>query len=78
MLYTSPYSNGNAMTVESSFISKDEKLLFAASDGYLYTVNKSDGKITDEKFIGASVLNTPVVYNDSVIVSDFSGRVIKF
>lgn len=78
VLYTSPYSNGNAMTVESSFISKDEKLLFVTSDGYLYTVNKSNGKITDEKFIGASVLNTPVVYNDSVIVSDFSGRVIKF
>lgn len=78
LLYTSPYSNGDAMTVESSFVSVGDSLLFASSDGYVYTVNKSDGKITDEKFVGASVLNTPVVYENSVIVSDFSGRIIKF
>lgn len=78
LMYTAPYTKDDAQTVESSFVSVDDKLLFAASDGYVYTVNKNDGKIVNEQFVGAAVFGTPALHNGKVVVCDFAGRVIKF
>lgn len=76
LVYTAPYTSGDSQTVESDIIEKDGKLIFAASDGYVYAADKS-GKILEKINVGSPILSTPIVLEDAVIVGDFSGRLVK-
>ena len=76
LVYTAPYTSGDSQTVESDIIEKDEKLIFAASDGYVYVADKS-GKILEKINVGSPVLSTPIVLEDAVVVADFSGMLVK-
>ncbi len=76
LVYTAPYTSGDAQTVESDIIEKDGKLIFASSDGYIYAADKS-GNISEKINIGSPVLSTPIVLGDKIIVADFSGRLVK-
>lgn len=76
LVYTAPYTSGDSQTVESDIIEKDGKLIFAASDGYVYVADKS-GKILEKINVGSPILSTPIVLEDAVIVGDFSGRLVK-
>lgn len=76
LVYTAPYTSGDAQTVESDIIEKDGELIFASSDGYIYIADKS-GNISEKINIGSPILSTPIVLGDKIIVADFSGRLIQ-
>lgn len=78
MVYTAPYTHGDAATVESTPLLKDGQLIFGASDGYVYRVNAADGQVIAKAFIGAPVFGKVVLCADgSVIAADFAGRVTR-
>ena len=73
MIYT---ASGDVQTIESSLIQlSDGSLAFGASDGKLYIIS-ADGTVQKAVTIGAPIFGSPVYNNDSIIVSDFTGRVI--
>lgn len=75
LISTSPYV-GHSETVEN-IIMHGGKLIFGGSDGNLYIVNADNGEIISKHKINAPVLNNVSVYEDSVIVFDFAGRVSR-
>lgn len=75
LIYTSPYSSGEISTVESSIMVKGDNLIFGASDGYLYVVERISGKLLSEFNIGSPICNSVAFYEGNIIVADFSGKV---
>ena len=75
LLYTAPYTNTDAMTIEPTLLlAADGTLVFGASDGVLYTI-KPDGTVTDKRNIGAPIFGRAAELDGKYIVSDFAGRV---
>lgn len=77
IVYTAPYTSGDVKTVDSGIVTDGDRLIFGASDGYIYTLNLTDGKIIKADYIGSPIFGTPVVNDDYIISADFSGRVFK-
>ncbi|MDE6471107.1 MAG: PQQ-binding-like beta-propeller repeat protein [Eubacterium sp.] len=76
MIYTAPYTSGDSQTIEPSLLQlSDGSLAFGASDGKLYIIS-ADGAIEKTINIGAPIFGSAAYYNGSIIVSDFTGRVI--
>ena len=76
LIYTAPYTNSEAETVEPSILKLyDDTLVFGASDGKLYFMNL-DGKITKTVNIGSPIFSKSASDGENIFVSDFSGRVI--
>lgn len=76
LAYTSPYTNGDCATVESSIVPIGDNLVFGASDGYIYLTDKSLNVIG--KFNTKSpILSSVAVDGDCVIALDFSGNVTR-
>lgn len=75
-LISTPQYVGHSETVEN-LIMQDGKLLFGGSDGNLYIVNAENGEVLSKTAINAPILNNVSVYEDSVIVFDFAGRVSR-
>ena len=76
LIYTAPYTNKDAQTVEPTLIQSfdGKNLLFGASDGYLYEIDEN-GNIISKNNIGAPIFGSVADYNGDTVVSDFSGRV---
>lgn len=75
MIYTAPYTSGESQTIESAMIKRaDGSLMFGASDGKLYIISEA-GAVEKTVDIGAPIFGSCAEYNDSIIVSDFTGRV---
>lgn len=79
LAFTACYTNAsNALTVEGTPVLDGDQIVFGASDGYIYRVNKADGSIAAKTNIGAPILGKVVVNADgSIIAADFAGRVTK-
>lgn len=77
IIYTAPYSGGKDCGVESSFVELDGALVFGANDGYVYKLNMTNGDLISEVNVGAPIFGKAGLHDGKVIVSDFSGRVIK-
>lgn len=75
-MISTPQYIAHSQTVEN-IILHDGKVIFAGSDGFLYTADAESGKVLSKQNIGAPVLGNAAVYNDSIIVSDFAGRVSR-
>lgn len=75
-MISTPQYIAHSQTVEN-IILHDGKVTFAGSDGFLYTADAESGKVLSKQNIGAPVLGNAAVYNDSIIVSDFAGRVSR-
>lgn len=76
LIYTAPYTNGDAETVEPSILKLDDNtLVFGASDGKLYFMNP-EGEITKTVDIGSPIFSKSASDGENIFVSDFSGRVI--
>lgn len=78
IVYTAPYVGKEAQTVESSPVLLGEDIMFGASDGYIYVVNRDTGEIKQTYQTGAPVLGSVAIYEDTIIASDFMGRVSAF
>lgn len=78
MVYTAPYTSKDAQTIESSpVLSSEGNVVFGASDGFVYTVDKASGNILKKQNFGASLLGKVVLDGDAVIGGDFTGRITK-
>lgn len=75
MLFTAPYTNDGAETVESTPILENGQLWFGASDGNIYCLNAADGSVVRTYSVGAPVLGKLVLTEDSIYGADFAGRV---
>lgn len=79
LVYTASYTNqSNGYTVEGTPVLSGDTLIFGASDGYVYRLNKADGSILSKVNVGAPILGKVAVNADgSIIVGDFAGRVTR-
>lgn len=79
LAFTACYTNAkNALTVEGTPMLSGDQLIFAASDGYLYHINKADGSVLSKTNIGAPVFGKVALNADgSVIAGDFAGRITR-
>ena len=78
MIYSVAYSQGDISTVDGSALIEGDKLIFSASDGYLYVYNKNTGELLDRRCMGAPSFVTPVRMGDQIITADFNGNIISF
>lgn len=78
LLYTVPYSRPDAATIETSPVWAGNTVVSGASDGGLYAVNRTDGRLIWSHFTGAPILNTPAVSGKIIITADFGGNVYAF
>ena len=77
-IYTSPYTYGNIMTVESPLIIRGNLLIFAASDGNIYFYDKNTAALKEKIQLGAPALTAPIIKDNSVTAADFYACVRKF
>lgn len=86
MVYATPYSRKGSAGVQAAVTIVGDKLYFGAMDGYLYVINKADGKLVGDEqnskfYLGNPVLSSVIVAKidniDCVIVSDFGGSVTR-
>ena len=78
LVYSSPYSKPESATVESAPMLFNDKIIFGASDGFLYIVNSKDGKVIQKVDLGAPVFASVTPYLNSFFVADFGGSVYRF
>ena len=78
LVYTAPYSKPNAATVESSPVLVGRMIVFGASDGYLYAVDRDNGRIITKINLGAPVLGRACLEGNNLFVADFSGNLSCF
>ncbi|MBR6684402.1 MAG: PQQ-like beta-propeller repeat protein, partial [Firmicutes bacterium] len=78
MIYSVAYSQGEISTVDGSVLVEGDKLIFSASDGYLYVYNKNTGELLERRRVGAPSFVKPVRMGDGIVTADFAGNVIKF
>lgn len=75
LVYTAPYTNGDAQTVEATPVDCGDSLLFGASDGRLYRISKADGSVLGSASVGAPIFGKAAVTDTAYYTTDFAGRV---
>lgn len=78
LVYTAPYSKPPACTVETSPIAVGDMIIFGASDGYLYVVQRDNGRVMSKINLGAPVFSNAFLAGDLLYVADFSGNISCF
>lgn len=77
MIYTSPYTSGEIATVEGTIVPYGDDMVFGASDGWLYRLERRELHRIEKFYVGAPVLSSLCVQGDDVVAIDFSGRVTR-
>ncbi len=78
MVYSAAYSQGDISTADGDLLIEGDKLIFSASDGYLYVYNKTTGELVDRRCVGAPSFVKPIRTGNQIIVADFNGNVVSF
>jgi|LGOV01.1.fsa_nt_gb outer membrane protein assembly factor BamB/predicted phosphodiesterase len=78
LIYTSPYSKPTSCTVETPPIIINGAIVFGASDGYVYVVDITSGKLIDKVNLGAPIFSAVTPYKDGFIVGDFGSNIYYF
>lgn len=78
LVFTAPYVGKGAQTVEGSPVLVQDNIVFTASDGNVYTIDKDSGKVLNKQFAGAAIFGKAGLHQGSIIVADFSGKVSCF
>ncbi len=78
LVYSSPYSKPESATVESAPVLFNDKIIFGASDGFLYVVNLNDGAIIQKINLGAPVFASVTPYLNGFFIADFGGNIYRF
>lgn len=77
MIYTAPYTSGEAETIEPTPVLKDGSLFFGASVGKIYKISAKTGELENSVVIGAPIFGKCTIIDNDAVVTDFSGRVIR-
>lgn len=78
LIYTAPYTRFPVTTIETSPVLAGSTIFFGASDGILYGVNTSSGKVEWKHATGAPIFSTVAISGNSLFVTDFAGNVYGF
>lgn len=78
LIYTSPYAKPVAATVEGAPKPIGNNICFGASDGFLYIVDSTNGKVLERVELGSPVLGSVNVEGRSIYVTDFGGNIYRF
>jgi outer membrane protein assembly factor BamB len=78
LIYTVPYSNNHAASVESSPVLVGDTVYFGASDGSFYGVGLNDGRRRWAYKTGAPSFSSPAVSGNMLYMADFSGNLYAF
>jgi outer membrane protein assembly factor BamB len=78
LFYTSPYTQLNENTVETTPILSKDKLFFGASDGYLYVLDVNTGNCLWKQDFGAPIFSSVALSGNMLFVADFSGNLYAF
>lgn len=82
LIYSAPYSSPDPLkpilTVEPSVVENGSKLLFGASDGYFYEIDKDMGKIITKINLGAPIYAEASIKDNRCYVATFDGGIYCF
>lgn len=78
MIYTSPYVRNPLSTVETSPVLCGQNVFVGASDGFLYALDKSTGRLKWSYDVGAPIFTTVAVSGNILCVADYAGNVYLF
>lgn len=78
LIYTAPYSKPYSATVETAPVWLGSRIVFGASDGYLYVVDPEDGLVIQKIELGSPILASICISGNAVFVADFSGNISCF
>lgn len=78
LFYTSPYTQSNEKTVETTPILAKDKLFFGASDGFLYALDLKTGRCLWKQNFGTPIFSSVALSGNMLFVADFSGNLYAF
>lgn len=78
LIYTSPYSKPPSATVETTPVLVGNTICIGASDGVLYMLNRTDGKLLWKHSTGIPIFTTVAISERILYVADFGGNVYAF
>lgn len=78
LVYSSPYTQKEARTVETSLVLKGHLLLFGAMDGKFYAVNVNNGQCEWSTDLGGPILSTVAISGGIVYVADYGGNLYAY
>lgn len=78
MIYSAPYVRNPASTIETSPILCGTTVYIASSDGYLYGLEQSTGRLLWQYNTGSPCFSTLSTSGNALFAADFSGNVYAF
>lgn len=78
LVFTAPYTRKPNATFETSPVLSGSTVFIGSSNGSIYGINKSTGRITWEHKTGAPIFSTVAISGNTLVVTDFSGNVYAF
>lgn len=78
LIYTVPYTRNPVSTIETSPVLAGNTVYFGASDGTIYGVSASEGKLFWKHPAGAPVFGSVAVSGNTLVATDFGGNVYAF
>lgn len=78
LINTNPYSDKFECSSETTPLLIGNYIIFGTSDGNLYVVDKRKGSINQKIELGAPIIATPTLYENLLIVIDYSGNLSSF
>lgn len=78
LVYTSPYTRPMSGTIETSPALSGNIVFVAASDGYVYGIDKETGKVVWKYSTGAPLFGSVALSGNSLVITDFGGNVYLF
>ena len=78
MIWSIAYTQGDISTADGDVLIEGNRLIFSASDGYLYVYDKTTGDLLDRRCMGAPSFVASVRMGNGIVTADFAGNVMKF
>lgn len=78
LVYSAPYTSFPSCTVETSPVMSGDVVYITASDGCVYALSLTSGKLQWKYVVGAPCFASPALSGNTLFVADFGGNVYGF